>query len=52
MRRHDRLIPPKGIKIPDRDMKDLERRVLHRHDFHGEWNYNINPDNTTPPASN
>jgi hypothetical protein len=30
---------PKGIKIPDREIKDLEKRkVLRRHDFHGEWN--------------
>jgi len=41
----------KGIKIPDRDMKDLERRVLRRHEFHGEWNYTPIPDNTTSPAS-
>jgi transposase len=40
----------KGIKIPDRDMKDLERRVLRRHEFHGEWNYTFIPDNTTSPA--
>jgi DDE family transposase len=41
---------PKGIKIPDRDMKDLERRVLRRHEFHGEWNHTFIPDNTTSPA--
>ena len=33
---------PKGIKVSDREMKDLEK-TLHRHDFHGEWNYTVNP---------
>ena len=31
---------PKGIKITDAEMKALN---LHRHDFHGEWNYTIAP---------
>jgi len=34
---------PKGIKISDRQMKDLEQRVLRRHQFHGEWNYDLIP---------
>src|SRR5712691_6686139 len=34
---------PKGIKISDRQMKDLERRALRRHQFHGEWNYGLIP---------
>ena len=35
---------PKGIKVSDREMKDLEKTTtLHRHDFHGEWNYTVNP---------
>ena len=34
---------PKGIKVSDRQMKDLERRVLRRHQFHGEWNYDLIP---------
>ncbi len=34
---------PKGIKITDRQMRDLERHQLDRHDFHGEWNYTIRP---------
>jgi hypothetical protein len=35
---------PKGIKIPDREIKDLEKqKVLRRHDFHGEWNYCLVP---------
>ena len=29
---------PKGIKISDRQMKDLEQRALRRHQFHGELN--------------
>jgi hypothetical protein len=33
---------PKGIKIPDREIKDLEKlQVLQRHQFHGEWNYSL-----------
>lgn len=31
----------KGIKISDYDMQNLN---LHRHDFHGEWNYIIKPN--------
>jgi transposase len=31
---------PKGIKIADAEMAALS---LHRHDFHGEWNYTIKP---------
>ena len=34
---------PKGIKISNRQMKDLEQRVLRRHQFHGEWNYGLIP---------
>ena len=34
---------PKGIKISDRQMKDLEQRALRRHQFHGEWNYDLIP---------
>jgi len=34
---------PKGIKISDRQMKDLEHRALRRHQFHGEWNYDLIP---------
>jgi hypothetical protein len=35
---------PKGIKIPDREIKDLEKQqVLQRHQFHGEWNYSLTP---------
>jgi hypothetical protein len=31
---------PKGVKVTDAEMKTLN---LHRHDFHGEWNYTIAP---------
>ena len=35
---------PTGVKIPDRDMRTLEASgVLTRHQFHGEWNYTLNP---------
>lgn len=30
-----------GIKISDRDMKQIK---LSKHEFHGEWNYNIQPN--------
>ena len=44
---------PAGIKIPDRDMKALETNgTLTRHDFHGEWNYTLNPaPHDTPPTT-
>jgi hypothetical protein len=38
---------PRGIKIPDREMKDLTTQYLTTHRWHGEWNYTITP-NTTP----
>ena len=47
---------PKGIKITDKQMKTFESAHLRRHDFHGEWNYDLsaNPeaavnDTTTRP---
>jgi hypothetical protein len=40
----DQNLYPTGVKIPDKDMKDLEtKRILTRHDFHGEWNYTLHP---------
>lgn len=39
---------PRGIKIPDREMKALIARYLTPHDWHGEWNYTITP--TNPPG--
>ena len=41
---------PRGIKIPDQDMKTLETKgILTRHPFHGDWNYSLTPDTTTRP---
>ena len=38
---------PKGIKISDREIQNLEKQnVLRRHDFHGEWNYCLVPGPT------
>jgi len=42
---------PKGIKVSDAEMEALN---LHRHAFHGEWNYTIKPsmlDSESPPPS-
>jgi DDE family transposase len=36
---------PKGIKISDQRMRELEQRAITRHDWHGEWNYRV----TAPP---
>ncbi|VBA46351.1 hypothetical protein LAUMK142_00309 [Mycobacterium pseudokansasii] len=36
---------PKGIKIPDKQIKALEAQgTLARHAFHDEWNYTLNPE--------
>jgi hypothetical protein len=32
---------PKGIKIPDREMKELTAQYLTPHPWHGEWNYTM-----------
>jgi hypothetical protein len=37
----DDTIYPKGIKITDREMADLEPQHPTRHDFHGDWNYPV-----------
>ena len=40
---------PRGLRIPDKDMKTLETSgILTRHDFHGEWNYALHPPRDTP----
>jgi transposase len=39
---------PTGIKIPDADMNALP---IHRHDFHGDWNYTLYPEPDTPDTS-
>ena len=47
----DQASYPTGIKIPDQEMKDLDTNgILTRHDFHGEWNYTLNPEPTTRQA--
>src|SRR5271165_3643566 len=43
---------PKGIKISDRETQNLEKQnVLRRHDFHGEWNYCLDPPLPPPETS-
>jgi Rhodopirellula transposase DDE domain len=37
---------PKGIKIPDAEMRALN---IQQHAFHGEWNYTISPIQPQPP---
>jgi transposase len=37
---------PSGVKISDRQMRDLERHQLRRHQFHGDWNYTLTPHRT------
>lgn len=32
---------PAGVKVSDAQMADLP---LHRHDFHGDWNYTVRPE--------
>ena len=36
---------PNGIKVSDKQIRDLEARAITRHDWHGEWNYTV----TGPP---
>lgn len=39
---------PAGIKIPDQQIQQLtDDGILARHDWHGEWNYTLNPDTQT-----
>jgi hypothetical protein len=41
---------PTGVKIHDRDMKALtDTGALQRHDYHGEWNYTLNPPKSDTP---
>jgi hypothetical protein len=39
---------PTGIKVSDKEMKELEATVITRHAFHPEWNYTICPPGDTP----
>jgi hypothetical protein len=41
---------PKGIKIPDTQMSELEKQALRRHSFHGDWNYTLVPSAKGNPA--
>jgi len=42
---------PRGIKIPDKNIRTLETTgILTRHDFHGDWNYTITPDTPNQPT--
>jgi len=34
---------PTGIRISDAEMDALP---IHRHDWHGDWNYTMHPDDT------
>jgi len=41
----DSNLYPRGLKVTDREMQAIN---IARHDFHGEWNYTISP-NQQPP---
>jgi hypothetical protein len=32
---------PKGIRVSDTQIRELEARAITRHDWHGEWNYSV-----------
>ncbi len=34
---------PTGLRITDRQMRELLRRHIIRHEFHGDWNYDVHP---------
>ena len=44
----------RGIKITDKQITALEATQLHRHEFHGDWNYTLTashtPTHPTPPT--
>ena len=51
LRVHAELDPgtyPTGIQITDAQITALP---LHRHRFHGDWNYTLNPTGTQPPPA-
>jgi hypothetical protein len=43
----DEATYPKGVKIGDRQMRELEKTRITRDPWHGEWNYSLHPP-TTP----
>jgi len=41
----------RGITITDKQIATLDATPLHRHEFHGDWNYTLTADHTaTHPA--
>ena len=44
--RLDESICPEGVKIGDRQMRELETTRLTRDQWHGEWNYSLPPYHT------
>ncbi len=40
----------RGIKITDVEMKTFTVRHLHRHEFHGDWNYTVRAAPTENPT--
>ena len=34
---------PTGLRITDRQMRELLDRHITRHEFHGDWNYDVGP---------
>jgi hypothetical protein len=40
---HDASSYQRGIKISDRQMRELEKTHITRHDWHPQWNYTVNP---------
>jgi hypothetical protein len=42
----------RGIKITDAQIADLEATQLHRHDFHGDWNYTLTARHDTTRPTN
>src|SRR5690242_17055404 len=45
----DRNLYPKGLKVTEREMQAVN---IARHNFHGEWNYTISPNQQPPWCSN
>jgi hypothetical protein len=41
---------PTELRITDRQMRQLLRRHIARHGFHGDWNYDVHPAAEDAPA--
>lgn len=39
----DLSVYEKGLKISGQRIKELETSQLHHHQFHGDWNYTLDP---------